>query len=306
MSFANGSYRATLSNNAAPNFPKGIIGADGGGSTTDTDRLLVITATGTYKNASSTIEAVANIPSILPPGGITNLGPGGRLRLEDQAEVNGNNFDPPALPCSGAACGGTANGSVPAKPGILSDTAFSLELSGTPQVLGTPPTQIDATQTSTNWQSIATSLIPLATITYTSSADISAPVTWGTPSNPAITYITGGTVKIRDSGGTLTGAGILIIDGSSGRLEIEGTANFQGLIIVQGDARLRIRPKDPQTANILGGIVMVASTPDPGSGPEDNPRVRIQKLSTIRSSQAALQAASRLLVTSLLSWREVK
>lgn len=108
----------------------------------------------------------------------------------------------------------------------------------------------------------------------------------------------------------MTGAGILIIDGnSSGRLEIEGPANYQGLIIVIGDGRVRIRPKDPARADIFGGIVMAGETADPTDPldpTEASPRLRIQKQSTLRSSQAALRAASGLVGTSVLSWREVR
>ncbi len=56
--FAGGTYSVTISNNTAPTFPQGAIPADPGGATTDTDGIVVTTSTGTYRNASRTVEAL--------------------------------------------------------------------------------------------------------------------------------------------------------------------------------------------------------------------------------------------------------
>lgn len=53
-----GSYSAVVTNNLGPRFPLGTIAADTGGATTDTDRVVLLTATGTMGNAQRRIEVV--------------------------------------------------------------------------------------------------------------------------------------------------------------------------------------------------------------------------------------------------------
>jgi hypothetical protein len=53
-----GSYTVTVSNNVAPSFPRGPVPADGGGATENDDAYLVVTSSGSYRNASRTVEVV--------------------------------------------------------------------------------------------------------------------------------------------------------------------------------------------------------------------------------------------------------
>jgi hypothetical protein len=58
QSLDSGSYTVVVSNNLAPRFPLGLIPADSGGATVDTDGYVVINSTGTLGNAQRQIEII--------------------------------------------------------------------------------------------------------------------------------------------------------------------------------------------------------------------------------------------------------
>ncbi len=140
--FAGGTYSVTVSNNTAPTFPKGAIPADPGGATTDTDGIIVTTSTGTYRNASRTVEALLGpgIPAAITtekdltiPGNPTIGGTLGSVHTNSDLTISGNPDIFQDATASGTysasgnpTIGGKAQGGVPAIPLPVIDPAAYL------------------------------------------------------------------------------------------------------------------------------------------------------------------------------------
>jgi Tfp pilus assembly protein PilX len=63
QAMAGGAYSVTVTNNISPDFPVGLVPADAGGASDDTDDYLVLSSTGTFDSASRGIRVIAKLGS---------------------------------------------------------------------------------------------------------------------------------------------------------------------------------------------------------------------------------------------------
>lgn len=206
---------------------------------------LVASASGPAGVANTVVARVqqSNIPAA-SPGAVylANDNPTSTTFRGNNFVLNGNdtNFD-----------GTTGTG--PAVPGIATrnetntEEAIS-ELGGSQldnvQGLGyqvgppeVPSVMTAATGPSVNQiNTIVDSLLALPGVVTSSTTSIQGNATLGTvdPPAPQISYFSGDSLTIR-AGGTVSGAGILIVDGN---LSVLGTLDFAGLVIVRGETQI--------------------------------------------------------------------
>ncbi|MCR4321213.1 MAG: pilus assembly PilX N-terminal domain-containing protein [Candidatus Brocadiaceae bacterium] len=258
VSFGNGTYTVRINDNN-----------DGDGNLFhDSDNIVVITGTGTIRNAAHTIEKV--IEKIQIPmnvdGALSIYGNDPEVEIKGNSEIHGDNYDVPFdFNCSGAGCDGTPNGGT-STAGIYFSTTpdagdiADIETSGPQQnVFGNPPTKVaGGSYTNQYWQNLTNKLIPLANVTL-SGGTISGNQTLGTRSNPQITVITNGV----DFTGSVDGAGILIVqDEVEFEVKFSGNLHFEGIIIVLSNginAEVELDLGAGGTPRLFGALVLAGS-----------------------------------------------
>jgi len=301
-----GTYYVRVENNLST--IKGIPPDPSALATNDTDGTLILTSTGTYRGVIRQIKAAVTIPGLpTPPGAITAFGPIAKVELESAAtRVDGNNYTPPSLPCTGAGCNGTLNTSIAAIPGVtFNSLSAQLTFKSPTQVIGGNPSAVltDTTLSPTPWRTLGNSLILLATQTVTGAGGaIAGTQTWGTPTSPQITYVTGSS-KVQISG-QVSGAGVMVVDT---KFEVKGggTFTFEGLIIVMDTGKVADHELETElegTANIFGALVVIPSSST------TELEVELKGNSAAKYSQTAIGYAQNItqksLNTTLLTWRE--
>ena len=197
-------------------------------------------------NASKTIEAHIKYTSKIPAatdGAVAMYGGGPAVQFKTGVgggyAVDGHDYPVPASPtCNGsAACATTASTTLPATSGLF--TTMAPTLTGDVGAhLGGSPTQAIGTSSETQYQDLVNYV--LTNNLYQS--------TFGTRAAPAITLVPNGTTL----NGNGNGAGIIIVD-DGGSLQLSGTFEFEGLIILRGTGRVF----GTGTANLYGSLITI-------------------------------------------------
>jgi hypothetical protein len=259
---------------------------DPGGPTTDTNRVVIVTALGTYNGATRQIQQVVSHPDLNLPGGLNLPGLGTNTTFSGNAFTiagTDTNLDDSAGAGIAGLCPATVWGVGVAD--AVTENAVQASLSnvqkdnvtGKPQNpgpgLGDNTIAPDITLTPTQIAKFVNAIKPYADISLqangtsqlsyqnigdTCGASVSDPNCWGTASSPKIVYVKG-TVDPAQAfyamsvSGTSTGAGVLIIE--DGDLNVTGNFRWEGLIIVTGQyVGLRYGGGGNQT--MYGGIVV--------------------------------------------------
>lgn len=248
VSFGNGTYTVRINDNN-----------DGDGNLFhDSDNIVVITGTGTIRNAAHTIEEVIKIIRIPMnvDGALGIYGNNPEVEITGgAAEIHGDNYDVPIdFNCSGAECNGTPNGGTSTAGIYFSTTPAAGDISSIDpgqNVFGNPPTKVTGgSYTNQYWQNLTNKLIPLANVPL-SGGTISGNQTLGTRSNPQITVVSS-EVKFT---GSVDGAGILIVQD---KVEFGGNLHFEGIIIVLGgEAKLEL--EGGGTSRLFGAVVLTGN-----------------------------------------------
>ena len=253
-------------------------GGDGGGPGNDTNDLVIVRATGTFRTAVKEVDiALTRLLLPVPPGGLTSIGLATNVSFAGNAfSIDGNNWIPPSddgtVPESqnNASCG-----SIPApKYGIaVPDATQQLDVKndltaqqqdnvtgaapnppwGPPS--GIPSIGVDTTITQSELATLTDYLIPLANITYSPGTQISS-ATLGTQANPKIVVVDATGYSGSDPALTLNatkGAGILIV--KNGGLRMSGNSQWVGMVIIIG-SNVEIDMRGGGDKSIYGSVLL--------------------------------------------------
>ncbi len=282
-----GTFSVTVRNDNLPN-DNLLTGqaVDPGAATNDTNRVVILTALGTYNGATRQLQQVVSHPDLTLPGGVNLPGLGTNTSFSGNSfTISGNDTnldDSPGVGIAGI-CPATVWGI--GVPDIPTETVVQVSLSnqqkdnvtGKPQNpgpgIGDNTITPDATLTPAQIQKFVDAVRPYANISLQASAanrlqyqnigdtcgaNLNDSNCWGTASNPKIVYIKG-TVDPAQAfyamsiSGTSTGAGILILE--DGDLNVTGNFRWEGLIIVTGQyVGLRYGGGGNQT--MYGGMIV--------------------------------------------------
>ncbi len=282
-----GTFSVTVRNDNLPN-DNLLTGqaVDPGAATNDTNRVVILTALGTYNGATRQLQQVVSHPDLTLPGGVNLPGLGTNTSFSGNSfTISGNDTNLDDSPGAGIAgiCPATVWGI--GVPDIPTETVVQVSLSnqqkdnvtGKPQNpgpgIGDNTITPDATLTPAQIQKFVDAVRPYANISLQASAanrlqyqnigdtcgaNLNDSNCWGTASNPKIVYIKG-TVDPAQAfyamsiSGTSTGAGILILE--DGDLNVTGNFRWEGLIIVTGQyVGLRYGGGGNQT--MYGGMIV--------------------------------------------------
>lgn len=259
---------------------------DPGGATNDTNRVVILTALGTYNGATRQLQQVVSHPDLTLPGGLNLPGLGTNTSFSGNSfTISGNdtNLDDSAGAGIAGICPTTVWGIGVANIPLETIVQVSLSnqqkdnVTGKPQNpgpgIGDNTITPDATLAPAQIQKFVDAVRPYADISLqasaanrlqyqnigdTCAANLNDSNCWGTASNPKIVYVKG-TVDPAQAfyamsiSGTSTGAGILILE--DGDLNVTGNFRWEGLIIVTGQyVGLRYGGGGNQT--MYGGIVV--------------------------------------------------
>jgi len=232
--------------------------ADPGGPTNDTNNLVVVKATSTYRTATREVD-IGLTRLLLPvtPGAITSLGVSTNVSFAGNAfTIDGNNWIPPSddgttpETLNNASCGAI---SIPkfgiAVPDATQQLSVKNNLTSQQQdnVTGAMPNPpwapagpipsigVDTALTQAQLTTLTNYIMPLGTVGYPPGTSISSG-TLGTQANPEIVVVDGTGYTGSDPALTLSatsGAGILIV--KNGSLRITGNSKWVGLVIVIGN-----------------------------------------------------------------------
>lgn len=262
-----GTFSVTVRNDNLPN-DNLLTGqaVDPGGATNDTNRVVILTALGTYNGATRQLQQVVSHPDLRLPGGVNLPGPVGTNTSfsGNSFTITGNdtNLDDTAGAGIAGICPQTVWGIGVANAATENIVQASLSnqqknnLTGKPQNpgsgIGDNTITPDATLTPAEIRKFVDAIRPYADISLqasgtsqlsyqnigdTCAANLNDPNCWGTQANPKIVYVKGSVdpaqayYAMRLSG-TSSGAGILIIE--DGDISITGNFRWEGLIIVTG------------------------------------------------------------------------
>ena len=216
------------------------------------DSLLTITSTGHFGNTvHQTIVKATRDPVDLPPslGAMYVVSDVLDLQLNGNLNIDGNDTNIDGSP-----------GPEPSLPGVVldepSDSAYFInnikpKIANDIEGFGGSPS-VYSTHDATDWEAVAMNLIFSADLTI-SSGTYSTGVTFGTPTDPLITYMHGDIVL----SGTCSGDGILIVNGN---LEMSGDFNFRGIILVWDKSVINC--KITGNGGIWGSTILVGSDVD--------------------------------------------
>jgi hypothetical protein len=251
---------------------------DPGGPANDTNDLVVVRATGTFRNAAKEVDVgLTRLLLPFPPGGLTSIGASTNVSFAGNAfDIDGNNWVPPSddgtIPESldNTACTATP---VPkfgiAVPDAATQLAVKNDLTSQQQdnVLGANPNPpwapvsaipsigVDTTITQAELAILADYLIPMANITYSPGSQISSG-TLGTQADPKIVVVDATGYSGSDPALTLSatkGAGILIV--KNGGLRMSGNSQWVGLVIIIGN-NVEIDMRGGGDKSIYGSVLL--------------------------------------------------
>ncbi len=262
-----GTFSVTVRNDTLPNDPQ-ITGqpVDPGGPATDTNRVVILTATGTYNRATRQIQQVVTNLRLNTPGALNLPGVGSNTVFSGNAfTITGDdtNVDDTRGTGTPGVCPASAWGIGVSSTALESVVEASLNNSQKNNVTG--QSQYPGPAYGNNTIAPETSLTPLQIAKFVNAirpyADISLEASgsnhlqyqnlgdtcaisqnndrncWGTRSNPKIVYVKGTVDPAQayyalEIAGTSTGAGILIVE--DGDLSITGNFRWEGIILITG------------------------------------------------------------------------
>jgi len=301
------------------------VWADPGGPANDTNDVVVVRATGTFRNAAKEVDvALTRLLLPVPPGGLTSIGMSTNVSFAGNAfSIDGNNWIPPSD--GGGVPESLNNGSCGAIPvpkfGIaVPDAATQLGVKNdltNPQqdnVTGANPNPpwappdtipsigVDTTITQSELATLTNYLVPMADITYSPGTQISGG-TLGTQASPKIVVVDATGYSGSDPALTLSatkGAGILIV--KNGSLKMSGNSQWVGIVIVIGN-NVEIDMRGGGDKSIYGSLLLaenlnVATNQADGEG---NVKVRF----SCQGIDVANTAGGGRLRGATVWWREV-
>jgi len=302
--------------------------ADPGGPANDTNDVVVVRATGTFRNAAKEVDiGLTRLLLPFPPGGITSVGASTNVSFAGNSfDIDGNNWIPPSddggTPESqnNAACTSTTAPKFGiAVPDAATQLGVKNDLTSQQQdnVMGANPNPpwapvstipsigVDTTITQAELAILTDYLIPLATLTYSAGTQISSPPpgTLGTQANPKIVVVDATGYSGSDPALTLNatkGAGILIV--KNGSLRMSGNSQWVGIVIVIGN-NVEIDLRGGGDKSIYGSVLLaenlnVATNQAAGQG---NVKVRF----SCQGIDVANTAGGGRLRGATVWWREV-
>jgi len=246
-----------------------------GGSNTDTNDVVILTATGTFNGVTRQIQQVVMHVDMNIPGGLNLPGLGTNTAFSGNAfTINGNdtNVDDTAGSCGQVWGIGVADAGMEAAVEASLSAPQKNNVTGK-QGWGDPTISPDPTLTPAQIAKFVNAVKPYADMTLqasganrldyqnigdTCSANLGDPNCWGTRANPKIVYVKGSLDPAQafyalSLSGDSTGAGILIVE--DGDLNITGNFRWEGLVVVTGQyTGLRYGGGGNQT--IYGGVVV--------------------------------------------------
>lgn len=252
--------------------------ADPGGAANDTNDLVIVRATGTFRNAATEVDvALTRVLLPTPPGGITSLGVSTNVSFAGNAfTIDGNNWIPPSDDgLTPESQDNSACGSIPvpkfgiAVPNAADQLNVKNDLTNPQQdnVTGdtpnppwapasaTPSIGVDTTITQAALETLVDWLAPLADTRYPPGSSISSG-TLGTQASPKIVYVDATGYTGSDPALSINatkGAGILIV--KNGSLRMSGMSQWVGLVIVIGD-NVQIDMRGGGNKNIYGSVLL--------------------------------------------------
>ena len=275
--------------------------ADDGDPNNDTDNTVFVEATGVLGNAQRRILALVTVPVLPAPDGAVEATGSGDIKLGKGATIDGRDWNPPAdlSSCPSIATCGTLTGNA-AVSGVSTSALENLEATPPSTIFGTPPVKINPSLSATPWNNLANELTPMSNRNLGGGQTLTGTYTWGTPSSPEITVISGPDIKIQ---GVVNGAGVLIIDNAA-KLNLDhGTLNWQGLVIVRGSGKLggKFENDDDATARIFGAVIAATSTGGPVG------QVEIYNANSfLKFSSSTLGMVRNFLPIGVQTWREAR
>jgi hypothetical protein len=272
--------------------------ADLGGPTDDTNDLVVVRATGTFRNAVKQVDiALTRLFLPVPPGGLTSLGASTNVSFAGNAfSVDGNNWIPPSddgtTPESqnNASCGAIP---VPKFGIAVPDAATQLDVKNDltskqlNNVTGADPNPpwapassipsigVDTTVTQAELTVLTDYLIPMADLTYSPGTQLSS-TTLGTQASPKIVVVDATGYTGSDPALTLNatkGAGILIV--KNGSLKMAGNSQWVGMIIVIG-SNVQIDLRGGGDKSVYGSMLLAENLDVAANQAEGQGNVKIR------------------------------
>ncbi|HLG20125.1 MAG TPA: hypothetical protein VI895_09980 [Bdellovibrionota bacterium] len=288
------------------------ITGENGNDSVDHDLIFRLVSTGALGTTEHIIDAYYQIqpgsgPSAPPDSsGIGAMGLcSNNTDIAKGNTIQGADYNLPAYPCSGAGCNGADSGG-PAHAGLSYNGGATADISsGTPG--GTPPINNNANIDCTSWETFATNAGNIAQTTYAASSgpfnsDANA---FGTSASPKIVLIQGTAGENVKFNGNLYGNGILIIRNC--QAEFTGTLTYAGLILIQdegGGIKIGGTPQVFGSTMVLGSTV--ADNPVEIDVNNNNARFRYSTQGLAKAAQAFTNAggggASSLQV---VAWRTI-
>lgn len=307
-SMALGTYRATVTNNVASigGLPQDGGTAVCGGTTCDTDGLVVITGTGSFQGSLRVIRAVVEVPPILsPPAPLTLVNSAVDALFDGESflvsgfdrNLDGGPGSSPARPAFAFISSEAAS----AVLGILAPTQQSrvLGMGSTPSVA-----VVANASTSDSLQRLKLQLAQQADRVLINPGALSEDLR-GNEGNGQVTLVTGdpsadsnqgldtaGSVILEESG---HGSGVLVV---SGELTLRGSYRFDGAVLLVGDGSRLTLEGDSM---IIGSVVIANRTTSHAGRAGFAIRDRAQ----LHFSQETLRGAARLLSARLRTWQEI-
>lgn len=260
---------------------------------TDTDRVVVIRATGIVDTVKRVIEVEVRVAPFVPAqadGALGIYGTNTELTVTGNGKIDGNDWDvPDDFGCSGAGCNGTLTTN-PASVGVLYPSTTTVINADADKIDGNPPTtNAPGTHDEAYWYEFLNEMEAVATL-YTGGS-------LGTRDAPMVSILPLGPTTIN---GNTAGAGILIVPGTS-NLRITGTFHFEGLVILEGDGVIDADSEVAElgTCRIFGAVVAVGGELDITATGTADIKYSTEALANLRR----LQIPAELTV---LAWKEIK
>ncbi len=307
-SMASGTYRAAVTNNLSG---VGGLPQDGGtavcgGTTCDTDGLIVLTGTGSFRGAQRVVRAVVEIPPILRPPGLLTI-----VNAEVDPLFEGESFLVSGFDRN---IDGTA-GLLPARPSLAVTTSGAassvqgvLTSEQQTRVLGagaTPSIDIASNApTSDTLQHLKLRVAPQADRVLVNPGTVSYDLL-GADGAGLVTLIKGDPSADTNQGldtageaildGTGHGSGVLVV---TGQLTLRGSYRFDGVLLLVGDGSRLVLEGDA----VINGSIFIANRTTGNLG---RAGIAIKDRAQAHFSQEALVRAGRLLSARLRSWQEI-
>ena len=305
---ASGTYRATVTNNVASigGLPQDGGTAVCGGTTCDTDGLVVLTGTGSFQGSLRVVRAVVEVPPILsPPAPLTLVNSTVDPLFDGESflvsgfdrNLDGGPGSSPARPAFAFISSEAAS----AVLGILAPAQQSrvLGMGSTPSVavVANAPTSdtLQRLKLQLGQQADRVFVNPGTIYEDLRRIDGSGQVTLvtGDPSADSNQGLdTAGDVILEGSG---HGSGVLVV---TGELTLRGSYRFDGAVLLVGDGSRLTLEGDSM---IIGSVVIAnRTTSHAGRG-----GFAIRDRAQLHFSQEALRNAARLLSARLRTWQEI-